>query len=29
MGTLGLSYGGQFGSGVTDQVFRANFAVKF
>jgi outer membrane autotransporter protein len=27
--TFGLSYGGQFGSGVTDQSFRANFNVKF
>ncbi|MFC6447739.1 autotransporter domain-containing protein [Shinella zoogloeoides] len=26
---LGVSYGGQFGSGVTDQSFRANFNVKF
>lgn len=27
--TLGVSYGGQFGSGVTDQTLRANFSVKF
>lgn len=27
--TLGVSYGGQFGSGVTDQTLRANFNVKF
>jgi outer membrane autotransporter protein len=27
--TLGFSYGGQFGSGVTDQSLKANFAVKF
>ncbi len=27
--TLGLSYGGQFGSGLTDQTLRGNFAVKF
>ena len=26
---LGVSYGGQFGSGVTDQTFRANFSMKF
>ena len=26
---LGVSYGGQFGSGVVDQTFRANFNVKF
>lgn len=26
---LGVSYSGQFGSGVTDQTFRANFSVKF
>lgn len=26
---LGVSYGGQFGSGVTDQTFRANFNMKF
>jgi len=26
---LGVSYGDQFGSGVTDQTFRANFNVKF
>lgn len=27
--TLGVAYGGQFGSGVTDQSLRANFNVKF
>ena len=27
--TLGVSYGGQFGSGVVDQSVRANFNVKF
>jgi outer membrane autotransporter protein len=27
--TLGLTYGGQFGSGVTDQTVRGNFAVRF
>lgn len=27
--TLGVSYGGQFGSGVTDQTLRANLSVKF
>lgn len=27
--TLGVSYGGQFGSGATDQTFRANFSAKF
>ncbi len=27
--TLGISYGGQFGSGVADQSFRASFNVKF
>lgn len=27
--TLGVSYDGQFGSGVTDQTLRANFSVKF
>ena len=27
--TLGVSYGGQFGSGVTDQTFRATFNAKF
>lgn len=27
--TLGLTYGGQFGSGVTDQTLRGNFAVRF
>ncbi|MDR6661536.1 outer membrane autotransporter protein [Tardiphaga robiniae] len=26
---LGLTYGGQFGSGVTDQTLRGNFAVRF
>ncbi|MFX6019254.1 autotransporter domain-containing protein, partial [Acinetobacter baumannii] len=26
---LGVSYGGQFSSGVTDQTFRANFNMKF
>ncbi|WP_371420653.1 autotransporter domain-containing protein [Tardiphaga sp.] len=27
--TLGVTYGGQFGSGVTDQTLRGNFAVRF
>ena len=27
--TLGVSYGGQFGSGVTDQSVRASFNMKF
>jgi outer membrane autotransporter protein len=27
--TLGVSYSGQFGSGVTDQGMKANLAVKF
>lgn len=27
--TLGVTYGGQFGSGATDQSFRANFSVRF
>ncbi|GLI94262.1 autotransporter outer membrane beta-barrel domain-containing protein [Methylocystis echinoides] len=27
--TLGVSYGGQFGSGVSDQSFKANFSAKF
>ncbi len=27
--TLGVTYGGQFGSGATDQSFRANFNVRF
>ncbi|SFM17274.1 outer membrane autotransporter barrel domain-containing protein [Bradyrhizobium sp. NFR13] len=27
--TLGLTYGGQFGSGMTDQTLRGNFAVRF
>ena len=27
--TFGVTYGGEFGSGVTDQTFRANFNAKF
>ena len=27
--TLGVTYGGQFGSGVSDQSVKANFNVKF
>jgi fibronectin-binding autotransporter adhesin len=26
---LGLTYGGQFGSGLTDQTVRGNFSIKF
>jgi outer membrane autotransporter protein len=26
---LGLAYGGQFGSGLTDQTVRGNFSIKF